>query len=636
MRFTFNNLTTYNYIRGSVCLVCLCLLHWIGVQAVAQPLIRITDVRKALPVTSQAWVLKANPAIEQIGKYQSRFKPLHLDELELRDNRDMVYWFRFEVRNETDQHLYAALTYAGFAIAELYEWKAGQLMLLGKGGMEVSARDLFFRHSYAIMPMQLAKGQQKTYLLRTERLWAKQGPVIIYPEYALLSSTERIDIQHGLLLGCLLTAFLYMFAFYFVSQEIDYLWLAGQIAFTLLGALFSRGLIPGYLDLPEWLSDTAGTNIANSLVGLTSWQFQVNFLKLRVYGTRLIWWGYRAMLLTSFLFLVAAILNIPNIFEVSMLSAVIGYLFLLYSDFVVYRKGYKPALFLLVTHLIPIVFCVFILFQASAIVDGFIDYNVVLFLLLTYTSYAITVGYKVRLYKDEAETIILQQNQKLEKLIVERTLDLQQETNRANLQSERLRMALRELNHRVRNNLAVVSSLLKLQSNNIDPGKMPDAFQESRQRVDAMALIHQQLYQSEEVTTIDVGAFMAKLTRVLGEAYGYNERSLRVEQELDEVVLAVEQAIPLGLLLNEVLTNAFKYGLSQVESPYLQLRLRQETALYVEVWDNGPGLNEEIWQKNRDSFGHRLIEALTHQLDGRYALSGDQGARFQFWLLTTK
>lgn len=241
------------------------------------------------------------------------------------------------------------------------------------------------------------------------------------------------------------------------------------------------------------------------------------------------------------------------------------------------------------------------------------------------------VAQKVKKYKDDAYYLIQLQKDTLESIITERTQKLQVEKKRADHQSERLQLALRELNHRVKNNLAVVSSLLKLQSKALRSTEAREVFQESRQRIDAMALIHRQLYQSEEITTIDIPTYITNLAEGLCEAYGFTP-FLNLELDLYPLTLPAENAVPLGLILNEVLTNAFKYGLSKANIPRLKITLHNTEPIFLEIQDNGPGINMAYWNQQNMSFGRRLIDGLSQQIRGHYELDGTSGTRFRLWM----
>jgi two-component sensor histidine kinase len=206
-------------------------------------------------------------------------------------------------------------------------------------------------------------------------------------------------------------------------------------------------------------------------------------------------------------------------------------------------------------------------------------------------------------------------------------------------QSAQLRTLMRELHHRVKNNLAIVSSLLNLQTYRLTDTGAIEAVQESQRRVEAMSLIHQRLYRTDAVTTINMSEYITDLAESLMAAYGYGPDTFDLSVVVPEPELDVDVAIPMGLILNELLTNSFKYayGINQHrigrrKRPALTIALWQDTALTLEVQDNGPGLNLSQWQNpeaESDSFGRQLIWSLSEQTGGKLTVDNRDGAYFQ-------
>lgn len=176
---------------------------------------------------------------------------------------------------------------------------------------------------------------------------------------------------------------------------------------------------------------------------------------------------------------------------------------------------------------------------------------------------------------------------------------------------------LREMHHRVKNNLQVVSSLLSLQGRQLQDEGARAAIHESRSRVEAMALLHQKLYQHEELRRILVADYLPLLTHSVLHAYGLPPEVAVLD--VAPLAVDVEVALPLGLLLNELLTNACKYALAGHPSPQLSISLHPTEGgryLCLRVADNGPGRDAATAAGHGTSFGQRLIGLLTQQLDG--------------------
>lgn len=175
---------------------------------------------------------------------------------------------------------------------------------------------------------------------------------------------------------------------------------------------------------------------------------------------------------------------------------------------------------------------------------------------------------------------------------------------------------LREIHHRVKNNLQVISSLLRLQTRYIKSEKALGALEEGRNRVKSMAMIHQDLYREGNLTGIKASDYIQKLSDSLFNSYNIDPQRIQLRTDIDDLNIDVDTIIPLGLILNELLTNALKYAFQSEEKGEVKVRLKQESEhLLLEVCDDG-------WRKNKNDdsakeqvgFGMKLIETFAEKL----------------------
>ncbi|QDK82304.1 hypothetical protein EXU85_28320 [Spirosoma sp. KCTC 42546] len=193
---------------------------------------------------------------------------------------------------------------------------------------------------------------------------------------------------------------------------------------------------------------------------------------------------------------------------------------------------------------------------------------------------------------------------------------------------------IKEQNHRVKNNLQVVSSLLSLQSKRLVDPTAKKAVEESRLRVQSMAILHQRLYDGERLAEVDLNDFIQELVRGVLKAYGSS--AVTVHFAIDEIMLSANKAVPLGLILNELITNACKYAFPDNETPELWVIChRKGKKIELTVSDNGPGMDSPGWTDTRldgfgftsskaiktSSFGMQLIQAQVEQVNGTYQFS---------------
>ena len=185
---------------------------------------------------------------------------------------------------------------------------------------------------------------------------------------------------------------------------------------------------------------------------------------------------------------------------------------------------------------------------------------------------------------------------------------------------------LREIHHRVRNNLQIVMSLLNSQSAFIDNETALTAIQDSQYRVHAMSLIHQKLYNSENVASIEMSFYIRELTSYLRDGYNTGQR-IRFEYDIDPLELDVSQAVPIGLILNEAITNSIKYAFPDGRTGTITIALKKSDALHYQliIADDGVGMPYEFSTQKTSSLGLKLIAGLSADLDGKFLIENNSG-----------
>jgi len=190
---------------------------------------------------------------------------------------------------------------------------------------------------------------------------------------------------------------------------------------------------------------------------------------------------------------------------------------------------------------------------------------------------------------------------------------------------------LKEIHHRVKNNLQVISSILNMQSRGTENEDMLEAIKEGQSRVKAMSLIHQQLYQTENLSEINIQEYITELNSQLATLYQNKDRKVKNRINASDLKLDIDTAIPLGLILNELISNAYKYAFQEVEKGLLLIELKRidKEKLRLEVVDNGSGLPANFELEKAKSLGLKLVNILTKQLKGSMTYTKEGGSRFQ-------
>lgn len=177
---------------------------------------------------------------------------------------------------------------------------------------------------------------------------------------------------------------------------------------------------------------------------------------------------------------------------------------------------------------------------------------------------------------------------------------------------------LKEVHHRVKNNLQTVSSLLSLQSRSIADVKIKNLIKSSQNRVISMAMVHEMLYMRDDISKIEYKSYVQELGEYLVRSVKGADNNVRLKIDIPDIQLGIDTAIPLGLLINEAITNALKYGIRDDEAGEIHIALRKEAEqdYVLNIGDNGAGFPEMVTHKNTKSLGLKLIYNLTRQLKG--------------------
>jgi len=195
---------------------------------------------------------------------------------------------------------------------------------------------------------------------------------------------------------------------------------------------------------------------------------------------------------------------------------------------------------------------------------------------------------------------------------------------------------LKEIHHRVKNNLQTVSSLLSLQSRSIEDTKMKGLIKSSQNRVISMAMVHEMLYMRDDLSKIEYESYVQELADYLVRSLKGTENHVKLNIDIHDIKLGIDTAIPLGLLINEAITNALKYGIKDDAEGEIQIALKKvkDSDYILNIGDNGVGFPETITYKNTKSLGLKLIHNLARQLKG--SISRDSSKKGTYYVVKFK
>lgn len=216
-------------------------------------------------------------------------------------------------------------------------------------------------------------------------------------------------------------------------------------------------------------------------------------------------------------------------------------------------------------------------------------------------------------------------------LAVVRDIGLRKQSEKALNESLQEKIVLiREIHHRVKNNMQIISSLLNMQVDSVKDPQAGQALKDAVGRIHSMASIHEKIYSTENFSRVDMSAYIEELSRDLVALQSGRDGKIRINHRMDPVFMGIDIAIPCGLLINELLTNAVKHGRREAEETVIDLELHETGGtVTLMIGDNGPGMPPELFEASRKtSMGMQIIDALARQIGATVELAVEGGTRF--------
>jgi two-component sensor histidine kinase len=191
---------------------------------------------------------------------------------------------------------------------------------------------------------------------------------------------------------------------------------------------------------------------------------------------------------------------------------------------------------------------------------------------------------------------------------------------------KRIELVIKELHHRVKNNLQTIASMMRLQARQVKDPSVSAVLLENKLRLETFSMLHQQLYQTDDLQKVDLQPFIRGIIEKLLFSYSIPYDKVNTQITVENKMLDVETAIPLGLILNELLTNSFKYAYPSVETLDIMIDIKNKSLHYT---DNGNSLPDDFDFNKKAGFGINLIQSFAQQLKGKYQFSKQNGINFQ-------
>ena len=426
---------------------------------------------------------------------------------------------------------------------------------------------------------------------------------------------QRIDsyLIGGLLIGGLLLMGLYNIFLYFSTRDFSYI----LYVLALFSAILSQGYLFGLLSMylspesPEF--NFRFPIVIMSLTAAFSALFAIRFLSIKT-TSKFLYFSLLFVITLSVCNIGLELLKFDYLSRKINISLIIGTSILIFSS-ALYSliKGNKIALYFTIAWTFYLFGMIVFALKSIGVLphntftDHFMHFGTFLEVILL----SFALGHKYSLVRVEKERLENQTREELEQLVTLKTAELETSLGEKEV-------LLKEIHHRVKNNLQIVISLLDLQVASIQDVKNKEILAQSKSRVYSMSLIHQKLYQSDNLARINMKSYLEELFTYLKDSYFTSDSIVNCSLIIEDKDMSLTKAVPLGLIVNELLANSFKYGLNDSTEKRIKIVLEQNDINWLlKVADSGQGFDQNTKKPDiKKSLGLFLVTSLTKQLHG--------------------
>ena len=544
---------------------------------------------------------------------------------------DSYFWLKFKVKNYTDASLQLSIDQALINFLKLYKKVENNKFISTELGEHLPFDQRNYKHPVYIFDLNLKKGDAATFYLQIKSDESNTLPIAISSKQELQSYLTNKDLFIGCFLGLILVMFLYNLMLYIKIKDTSYVYYILYLITIGLTQLSVQGYTYKYLWPNYHIIAQNNTIYLACFTAVFALFFVQSFLKTKTTNLRF----HNAINVLSISFIIPILfLSFGNFYwafnSMSILAALITLLILFVAYYYVY-KGYTPALNFALGWTFLLLFTVcFVLRDIGVLPHNFLTFNGVIIgssLEAIFLSFALAD--RINSYRDdllkttiEKEEILKRQNAKLEDSVQKRTQEIQLNLTKIEIQNNEKEILLKEIHHRVKNNLQIITSLLSLQNQTIEELRLKQIFTSSQMRIKSMAIIHEILYQSDNFSIINYQKYLNNLIDSLLKSYAGPEQKISSSVKAEGIQFNLETAIPLGLMMNEVITNSIKHGFNGRKSGHITIEITQiNLKTYgMSIADDGNGFKIQETKKKKQTLGTKLITKLMRQLNGTVKL----------------
>lgn len=449
--------------------------------------------------------------------------------------------------------------------------------------------------------------------LKVKSRYSMKVPISIKTKESFNNQRTLEYFLSGLLVGGLFLMGIYNLFLFFSTRDSSYI----LYIIALFSAILSQGYLFGILipyvspESPEF--SFRFPIIIMGVTGIFSCWFAIKFLEIKKTST----FFYYSLLTLILLLLFNIVLELLKLDAISrklnIFLIIVASTFILSSAIYSLIKGKKVALYFTIAWTFYLFGMIVYALQTLSVLpyNAFTEHIMHFGTFLEVVLLSFALGHKYKLVRDEKERLEKQTREELEELVKEQTLELE-------VALKEKEILLKEIHHRVKNNLQIVISLLDLQVASVKDINNKETLKQSKSRIYSMSLIHQKLYQSDNSSYINLKKYIGELFSYIKSGHEIKSKQTTYSLSIENKDLSLNQTVPLGLIINELLTNSFKYGIKGEKENRIEVTISfRGKDLNLKISDSGEGFSEEKeYLGIKKSLGLFLIKSLTKQLRG--------------------
>ncbi len=573
--------------------------------------IAITDNNATLSsVIASAHFMTCNKEVVNLGVSQKRI------------------WIAFVVQNHSDRPVHRLLIPTSSLIEDIVLYDGQTHEIVGKTGLlhlQNTHNTLFFH-----LPITLQPHSSKTYYLSIHSTYSPVAFKLLLEDSATFYRSDKYHKAFNILLiGIVLALMIYAFFLSFYMRDRSYFYYGLYLFALLYQQITYIGLTKIYFPPTFVALDLEIVLLKVGSLIVTSALFAIHFL-----NTKQVPWIDRIYKGFILLTLLEIVLFTPQSLYALPTLIVTGALFITYQLFagiVIFTKGYKQARLFIMGFALVFVTYLCLITDALGITTFMIDFfNNSLIFVTVLEAFILSLAFADRY-------VILQEEKKQkEKQLIGETLsrtrlvedEVEKKTDALNKSLHTQELLLKEVHHRVKNNLQIILSMIRLQYDQIEDPAMQEKFIDLEHRINTIAKTYSMLLSSDDLENINIATYIDALLYDISESYSYTQYSVEVVSSIDVTDIPLKQAVYIGLVINELVTNAYKYAFKNGKGIIsVSLHKEEETGQYLLVIeDNGSGYSIE---KHKKSLGLKLIHALIYdQLEGSIEVESKKHTKY--------